>query len=150
DAAADEREVWARGERRGVPLLDCRRVERLVERIEPGDLVALGEEPLGEVRADEAGRAGEEDARHRGALPWPRYSRFPAGPRMGDSMGMSGARPSSAAKATIFSTAARRFASSRTTPPFPTSPLPTSNCGLMRAMISEPAARSVTTFGRTS
>ena len=52
------------------------------------------------------------------------HSRFPAGPSIGDSACPSTSNPSSRAAAAIPSSAARRFASSRTTPPFPTSPLP--------------------------
>jgi hypothetical protein len=50
-------------ESRRVRALD-RRVVEVVEVVEDRDLVAAGEELLRDVRADEAGAAGDEDAGH--------------------------------------------------------------------------------------
>ena len=74
-----------------------------------------------------AGRAAR--AATRGSRPAPRS----ATPR-----GRATSKPSSRAAAATASSAARRFASSRTTPPLPTSPLPTSNCGFTRRSASPP------------
>src|SRR5439155_1289944 len=49
---------------REVPLLDVPRIER-VEVVEPDDVVAARDEPLREVRADEASGAGDENAHAR-------------------------------------------------------------------------------------
>ena len=43
-----------------VPLFDVARIER-IEVVEAGDAVAARAQPLGEVRADEPGRAGQQD-----------------------------------------------------------------------------------------
>ena len=76
---------------------------------------------------------------------------MPAGPVMGDSTTPTTSQPSARAAAMHLSTAAWRFSGSRTTPPLPTSPLPTSNCGLTSAMIGlAPGPAAATSVGRTS
>src|SRR6185437_6351285 len=80
-----------------------------------------------------------------------RYSTLPAGPVIGDSTTPTTSQPRARAAATHLSTAAWRFSGSRTTPPLPTSPLPTSNCGLTSAMMGfSPPPTAATSVGRTS
>ena len=62
-----------------------------------------------------------------------RNSRLPFGPRIGDSVTPRTSSFKLSARACTPSTTSRCFAGSRTTPPFPTSPRPTSNCGLIKA-----------------
>src|SRR5579875_435712 len=59
-----------------------------------------------------------------------KYSTFPDGPGRGLATTPRAPRPSRSAAAATDDTAAARMAGSRTTPPAPTSLLPTSNCGL--------------------
>src|SRR5262249_25122272 len=129
-------------------LLDLGGVERLVEVVDADDLVAAREQPLGDVRGDEAGGAGDEDEHQ--VLMNSRNSRLPAGPSVGDSSVPSTRPPGARANAATCSTAAARWAGSRTTPPLPTSPLPTSNCGFMSATMAPPGATSSARRGSTS
>src|SRR5882757_7440479 len=78
-----------------------------------------------------------------------RYSRLPAAPSIGDSIAPATSSPSSSANLIIPSTVSRRSFSSRTTPDLPTLPLPTSNCGLISAIISAGDLISGNTAGIT-
>ena len=75
---------------------------------------------------------------------------MPAGPVIGERITPDGVRPADTAAASTFSIAASCSFGSRTTPPLPTWPLPTSNCGLIKAMIWPPGANSLTMFGSTN
>ena len=57
-------------------------------------------------------------------------------------------RPRRAAAATTFATASRRSSPERTTPPLPTRPLPSSNCGLTIASTSPSSAMAAATGSR--
>ena len=61
-------ELDAIGDEREVALVQRGRVERLVEVVEPDDVVAARAEARGEVGADEAGDAGEQNL-HATTLP---------------------------------------------------------------------------------
>ena len=61
-----EREPRPPDEAGEVPLLDLTRVV-VGERVETDDVVAVGKEALADVRAEEAGDAGDEDAHGRQA-----------------------------------------------------------------------------------
>ena len=78
-----------------------------------------------------------------------KYSTFPFCPRIGDSMIPLMQSPSASSSPFTRSTAACLFTASFTMPPLPTSPLPTSNWGFMRATIFPSAARNSRTFGTT-
>ncbi len=110
DAVHDRGEVGARevgldearlrvGAHRGeVALLDRAIVVR-VERVHGRDGVAVGQKPLGDVGADEAGRTGDEDA-HRGSLASPRggHAGFHAVTPTGTGRSSSCASPASRAQ----------------------------------------------------
>src|SRR6202030_4616521 len=76
-----------------------------------------------------------------------RYSRLPAAPSIGDSRVPTTSRPIFCANSTMPATASRRSFSSLTTPPLPTIPLPTSNCGLIRATSSARGPTRASTAG---
>jgi hypothetical protein len=73
--ALDQRERLARERAAQVPPLD-RRVVEGVEVVEPDDGVAAREQPVAQMRSDEARGAGDEDPAHvdRGARTTPRLS----------------------------------------------------------------------------
>src|ERR1035437_7631495 len=63
----DKHEARLRGESREVALLELSGVARR-ETVHPGDLVALRDQPLNEVRADEARRSGDAYPTHAASL----------------------------------------------------------------------------------
>src|SRR5207302_208556 len=76
-------------------------------------------------------------------------SRLPLGPGRPEEWYPRTAAPSESAASPTDTSAARRWAASRTTPPFPTRPRPTSNCGLTSASTSWEGPRQPSTAPRT-
>src|SRR6185437_11084123 len=80
-----------------------------------------------------------------------RYSILPSPPGTGLSIVPRTRHPGSAAmKSTMALTAAARASASRTMPPLPMAPLPTSNCGLTRMTAQAPSPTSASARGSAS
>src|SRR5581483_8522963 len=157
EVAFDEREGRMCGGRRQVGALD-RGIVKRVEVVQTHDTLATREQRLDHMRADEARAAGDE-CRGCGAHAWDAFaayrnpattSRLPFWPGTGESQIPFPCRPSASRGATTRSTVPRRSASSRTIPPRPTLPFPTSNCGLISVMIVAARSKNGSTAGTTS
>src|SRR5690606_7480764 len=100
--------------------------------------------PLAAARTRSGSTGGASRRSHR------KISMLPAGPGSGLATTPATPRPSASAAAATPSTASARWAGSRTTPPAPTRPRPTSNCGLTSSSRSPSGAVQAARAGSTS